>query len=149
MSQLATTLFTTLALSTPCLMAPPTLSFPQASLDVPGLIARRLGLDQTQQANFRGAFERHRAALQARTKAFREARRRLVDLTLDARSSDADLIRAHQETAASSLALTEEIHGLIREVDPTLTPAQRIRIQEQLQEFRQTADHLRELLLGA
>ncbi len=113
-----------------------------------GILAQRLGLDDTQRASAKRILETHKPALLARQDAWREARRALVDGCLDPALGEEQLALLHSRSSAAALEFAREVHRVVRELGPVLTADQKSRAQSLLREARLHGDGLRALVLA-
>jgi Spy/CpxP family protein refolding chaperone len=91
----------------------------------------RLNLSEAQQASLKGLHEQHKASMEAKAQAVREAQATLRKAMADPKTSEADLKTLHEKASQARFAAVLERRTLMQESLALLTPEQKAQWEKQ------------------
>ena len=99
------------------------------------VIVQRLELTGDQQAAIHKIVEAHHPALRAGAQTLVQARAELVRALLDPKTTEGQIRDLEAKGSAADLVLELEVSRLVKEIDPQLSDAQKVKVGQLLAEF--------------
>jgi Spy/CpxP family protein refolding chaperone len=103
--------------------------------DFHAMIAKRLELTEGQQAAIHKVMVGHQMTFHAKGRALVEARGAVLHLLVNPEATESQIRDLEAQASAADLAMELEVNQMVKEINPILTDAQRLKAHELLGEF--------------
>lgn len=127
-------ILTAAAFAVPVLIATATVSHGHHQ-DFHAMIAKRLELTDGQQAAIHKVMEGHQKTFHEKGKALVEARGAVLHAVVNPEATEGMIRDLEARASAADLAMELEVNQMVKEINPILTDAQRLKAHELLGEF--------------